>query len=271
MQRRSLAFLFTCAAFLAAGSCRAAHYQVNVYDGYFDPDTLTVYAGDSVTFTNQSSSNPTNVHALNESFRCSAGCRGDGSNASGGPSTSAWADTLTFTTPGDIAYVSDVPVSEGGRGEPAAERQSGTIHVAVVPDGPAITPGFSGNWHDPRANQGGHGLQIEVLPDNGLLVIWFVFDPAGYAQNWIYLQGSYDPATNSAVLPAYLEQRGAFPPHFDASKLTVTPWGLLRLTFTDCDSGTADWTPFTVVGKMGYEATSFPIHRLTHIAGMSCP
>jgi plastocyanin len=251
-------------ALLATGSCHAANYQVSVNDDYFDPQALTIYAGDSITFTNVSTMGPMNVRALNNSFRCAVGCLGDGSGATGNPSSAAWSDTLTFSNPGDISYVSDQRVVEGEK-----NGATGTIHVSVAASGPAIKPGISGNWFNPSANQGGHGLQIEVLPDNGLLVIWFVFGPEGQ-QNWIYSQGAYDPASNSAVLPAYVEEGGFFPPRFNETNVTVMSWGLLRLTFTDCDNGTADWTPNTAVAQMGYEATSFPIRRLTRIAGTSC-
>ena len=264
MNRWRNRFSVTLTALLAAGSCHAANYHVSVNDGYFDPQTLTIYAGDSVTFTNASTSGAKNVHALNDSFRCAVGCRGDGSGATGSPSTAAWSDTLTFANPGDITYVSDRQIAE----EPM-DLKPGAIHVSLAASGPAIRPGVSGNWFNPGPNQGGHGLQIEVLPDNGLLVIWFVFDPSG-RQNWIYSQGRYDPASNSAVLPAFVEEGGFFPPRFDSTNVTVMPWGLLRLTFTDCDNGTADWTPNTDVAEIGYAATSFPIHRLTRIAGTSC-
>jgi plastocyanin len=264
MNRWRNRFSIMLTALLAAGSCPAANYQVSVNDGYFDPKALTIYTGDSVTFTNMSTG-PKNVHALNDSFRCAVGCRGDGSGATGSPSALAWSDTLTFMNPGDVTYVSDHQVSEG-----EMEGEPGTIHVSVAASGPAIRAGISGNWFNPGKNQAGHGLQVEVLPDNGILVIWFVFDPSGHP-NWIYSQGTYDPSSNSAVLPAFVEQGGAFPPHFDESRVAVMPWGFLRLTFTDCDNGTADWTPNTDVAEIGYGATSFPIHRLTRIAGTNCP
>ena len=78
---------------------------------------------------------------------------------------------------------------------------------AMVPAPPPkqnINAGISGNWFNPTANQGGHGFQIEILPNNGMLVIWFVFNPAGTAQNWIYSQGTYDPSSNDTTLPAFL-------------------------------------------------------------------
>ena len=84
-------------------------------------------------------------------------------------------------------------------------------------------------------------------------------------------EGSYDPARNTATLPAFLEQGGAFPPRFDGSKLTATPWGSLRFTFADCDHGSVAWTSNAASAAAGYTDVSFPLLRLTRIAGTTCP
>jgi hypothetical protein len=146
----------------------------------------------------------------------------------------------------------------------------GAYESATASAGPPIGGGLSGNWFDPSANQGGHGFQIEVLPNNGMLVIWFVFNPAGTAQNWIYMQGGYSGGSNTATLPAFLEQGGRFPPNFDSRNVTATPWGSLTLTFTDCDNGTAAWAPNAQSDAAGYAAVTFPIRRLSRIAGTTC-
>ena len=149
----------------------------------------------------------------------------------------------------------------------------GTQASAASSSGPSVVigGGFSGNWFNPTGNQGGHGFQIEVLPNNGMLAIWFVFNPAGTAQNWIYSQGSYDPNSNDAVLPAFLEQGGAFPPNFDGTKVTAPAWGSLEFKFTDCSNGTAEFTPNETALNAGYGHVSFPIQRLTTITGTTCP
>jgi len=146
----------------------------------------------------------------------------------------------------------------------------GAYESASSAAGPRIGAGFSGNWFDPTLGQDGHGFQIEVLPDNGMLVIWFVFNPAGTAQSWIYTQGSYDPEKSTVTLPAILETGGRFPPNFNSSTLTRTPWGLLTLTFADCSNGTATWASNPASAAAGYGDVSFPIRRLTSIAGTSC-
>ena len=247
---------------LGAGHALAGDHVVFVNDGNFDPKDVTIAVGDTVTFKQFGDHAGHNVHATNDSFRCAAGCRGVDPGATGDPVKGDWSDTLTFNTPGQIAYVCD----------PHADFMTGSITVnAVAATGQPIVPGLSGNWNDPTANQSGHGFQIEVLPGNGILAIWFVFDPAGSAQNWIYTQAAYDPAGSTVALPAFLEQGGTFPPHFDASKLTVTPWGTLQLSFSDCDNGTAAWTSNAASSAAGYGDVAFPIKRVTKIAGTTCP
>jgi plastocyanin len=228
----------------------------------FNPANVTIDVGDSVTFTNLGGvSVPHNVHADDNSFRCANGC--DGGGGDGTPAANQWTATVTFTKAGIVDYHCDIHQSMG---------MTGRITVnAVAAAGQNITGGISGNWFNPTANQGGHGFQIEVLPNNGMLAIWFVFNPAGNAQNWIYAQGSYDPASNVATLPAFLEQGGAFPPNFDSGKLTAPAWGSLKFSFSDCNNGTVDWTSNATSLAAGYADTTFPIQRLTSLAGTTCP
>jgi hypothetical protein len=152
-----------------------------------------------------------------------------------------------------------------------SEVDLGAYENASPAAGPRIGAGFSGNWYDPTPGQDGHGFQVEVLPDNGMLVIWFVFNPAGTAQSWIYMQGSYASLSSSVTLPAVLETGGRFPPNFSTSALTRTPWGLLTLTFADCSNGTATWASNPASTAAGYGNVSFPIRRVTGLAGTSCP
>jgi len=227
----------------------------------FNPSNLTINVGDSITFYNIGGiAVAHNVHADDNSFRCANGCDGAGGN--GAPALNDWQATVTFTKPGIVTYRCD---NHGMQG------MTGSITVKAVAAGQNIVGGISGNWFNPTANQGGHGFQIEVLPNNGMLAIWFVFNPAGTAQNWIYAQGSYDPATNTATLPAFLEQGGAFPPNFDSSKLTAPAWGSIQFTFADCNNGTAAWKSNATSAAAGYGDTTFPIQRLTNLAGTTCP
>jgi plastocyanin len=238
----------------------------------FSPSTVTINKGETVTFTyaGNGAAGAHNVHADDNSFRCAKGCDGDGHGGNGNLSSAAWTATVTFNTAGSFRYYCENHGAPGGQG------MSGTVVVNDVappppPPGQNINGGLSGNWFNPTANQGGHGFQIEILPNNGILAIWFVFNPAGTAQNWIYTQGSYDPTQSTVTIPAFLEQGGAFPPNFDSTKVTAPSWGDLTLSFSDCNNGTAAWKSNATSLAAGYGDVTFPIQRLTSIDGTTCP
>ena len=257
MQIRSTPLIPALMLWLAT-PCAAIDHLVYVDDGSFEPKVVTINVGDTVTFKELGTQGAHNVHADDDSFRCSVGCRGDGSGATGDPSKQNWSDTLTFTKPGVIPYACD-PHRDAG--------MVGSITVNAVASF-AIGPGISGNWFNPTSGQDGHGVQFEILPDNGMLAIWFVFTPDGSGQTWLYAQGSYTAGSDTATLPAYLSLGAKFPPNFTHADDHVTQWGTLTFKFTDCNNGTLSWTSTTA----GYPPNgSFPITRATSIAGMTCP
>jgi plastocyanin len=259
------------AIFAATGSAIAANQTVTVGTGAsgmsFSPATVTINKGESVTFTYPGGVLPHNVAADNGSFRCAKGCDDAGGN--GNATSAAFSFTRIFNTAGNIGYYCQI------HGSPGAGMHGNIVVNDTAPPPPTqnINAGISGNWDDPSPNQGGHGFQFEILPNNGMLAIWFVFNPAGTAQNWIYMQGNYDPNSNTTTLPAFLEQGsgGAFPPHFDSSMLNAVPWGSVQFTFTDCNNGTAQWKSNATSLAAGYADVTIPIQRLTTLAGTTCP
>jgi len=128
-----------------------------------------------------------------------------------------------------------------------------------------ITSGFTGAWYDP--NQSGHGLLIEVLPENRLLAYWFAFTPDGTQQAWF---GGDGPILGDvATIYSYQGQGGRWIPNFDPAVYVLQPWGQLTFTFTDCDHGRVD---FAGNGNNSPWGTNhMDITRLTHPAGLSCP
>ena len=254
----------------AAGPAFAANQEVMVGTGaanmQFSPATVTINVGEHVTFKNSGLGGPHNVVADDASFRCSNGCDGAGGN--GNISSALWSATVTFNHAGTFHYYCQDHGAPGGIG------MAGQVIVNDVAPPPPTQPivgGISGNWFNPSANQGGYGFQIEVLPNNGLLAIWFVFNPAGTAQNWLFSQGSYTPGSSDVVLPVFLEQGGAFPPNFNGANITAPAWGSLELKFTDCNNGTAEYTPNEAAVNAQYGHLQFPIQRVTSIAGATCP
>jgi plastocyanin len=227
----------------------------------FTPANLTINAGDTITFKNAGGFHNVVVDNGGGSFRCAAGCDGQGGN--GAPSSASWMATVAFNTAGTFGYHCEIHVSDG---------MIGTVTVNDVappppPPPPSITIGgyMSGNWFDP--DQSGHGFQIEAATSNNMVAIWFVYAPDGSSQNWIYAQGSYDSTKNTVTLPAFLSTGAKFPPNFKPTDATATPWGTLTFTFVDCNHGTASWNST----EQGYGQGTLPITRLTQIDGTTCP
>src|SRR5262249_51322851 len=103
---------------------------------------------------------------------------------------------------------------------------------SALPPPTAITlDGYlSGNWYD--THQSGHVFQLESPGQNAmLLAIWYVDTPNGGAKNWIFAQGRFDTSKNSVPVRGEVSGNGAFPPLFNAAKLTHTPWGTLTFSF----------------------------------------
>ena len=126
-----------------------------------------------------------------------------------------------------------------------------------------IVPAFTGSWYDPA--QSGHGLFVEVLPNNLFLAAWLTFNPAGTEQVWIVGVGDYSGNTakiNSVVQPT----GGRWIPNFDPTRIVNNAWGTLTFTFDDCNHGRVDYS-----SVRGYGTGTMNLTRLTQPAGLACP
>ena len=113
--------------FAAAPAARAATVDVGVGVGglNFSPKNVTINVGDTVRWTN-SSGGFHNVHADDDSFKCSTSC-----NAGSNDPASGWTATHTFNSPGTFNYYCDA------HGGPNGVGMSGTVTV----QGAAPQPG----------------------------------------------------------------------------------------------------------------------------------
>lgn len=130
-------------------------------------------------------------------------------------------------------------------------------------DAATIGPGFTGAWFDPA--QSGHGLFIEILPDNRIQAAWFTFNPAGTEQAWFVGTGTYTGST--ATLTSVAQPSGGrWVLNFDQGHVVFNSWGALTLRFDSCNNGTVEFT-----STLGYGAGSMNLTRLTQPAGLACP
>lgn len=128
-----LVSLLVCAAALAPLAAGAAIVNVGGNSNGFAPQSITINAGDSVTFVNKGGAH--NVVADDGSFRCARGCDGDGRGGNGNASSSNWIASVTFNTPGTIGYFCEVHGMPG-------QGMFGTITVQGVtpPPPPPVDP-----------------------------------------------------------------------------------------------------------------------------------
>ena len=131
-----------------------------------------------------------------------------------------------------------------------------------VSGGFPITAAHSGMWYNPA--QSGHGVTVEILPGNAMLVVWYVFDQAGN-QIWLVGAGNYEGST--AEIEVSISEQGIFPPDFVAADVNTTVWGTLNFNFTDCNNVDFSWQP---AAGVDYAAGELALTRLTGIDGLSC-
>jgi hypothetical protein len=167
--------------------------------------------------------------------------------------------TATLLANGDVLVAGGI----GHAGEGFPIRGTAELYTAE-PHGAAfqIGAGMSGTWYDPA--QSGHGLFIEVLPDNRLLAGWFAFNPAGTSQAWFAGVGTYSGDT-ATITSVDMPTGGRWIPNFDPRSVVHNAWGTLTFRFTDCDHGAVSFnSPSFGVGTMS-------LTRLTRPLGLSCP
>jgi plastocyanin len=146
-QSTAVAIAALCALVIATATpAAAAHFDVVTGSPpSFSPLTLTITAGDTVTFTNVAQGFH-DVHADDNSFRCANGCDGQ-AGGDGSPSTAMWSFTLAFNTPGTVGYHCEIHGVPGGG-------MHGTITVNPAGGSPGNLAFSQGAYSVPE--NGGH-------------------------------------------------------------------------------------------------------------------
>jgi hypothetical protein len=118
-----------------------------------------------------------------------------------------------------------------------------------------------GAWYN--AGSDADGWALEELPDGRALIYWFTHDAAG-EQAWTY--GEAATAGDHVVFTNYRPVGTRFGSGFDASRLLLTSWGSLDVTFDGCDRASLGYSSLDSAFGSGMLA---PL-RLTRLAGAAC-
>lgn len=96
-------------------------HEIRLSNSLFTPNDLTIAPGDIVNFINDAGFH--NVRADDDSFECSEGCLGVGTNLTSEPSSVNWNVFVVFDNLGDVPYYCEQHGNTGGVG------MSGVIRV----------------------------------------------------------------------------------------------------------------------------------------------
>jgi plastocyanin len=218
-------------------------HTVTVGDNFFNPSSLTIAVGDTVTWQNASGGMSHNVTANNGSFA----------------STTAAAFTFshTFNAAGTFNYTCTVHGAS----------MSGTITVQGTQPPPGdefpINEGLNDSWFNPATD--GQGFFITVFPDiQKMFVAWFTYDtqrPSGSAtamlgepgHRWLTAFGDYSGDT--ATLDIELTEGGIFDAVQPAPDQSAD--GTMTIVFAGCNSAQVNFN-IPSAGSSG----SIPIQRI---------
>ena len=131
-----------------------------------------------------------------------------------------------------------------------------------TPNSFAMAPGHTALWYDP--NQDGHGINVYLLADQRIIVIWYVYDNQGNPL-WLLGVGTHDGV--KATLDVTINTGAMFPPDFDSEDVNRVNWGQFNLQFTSCTQGLFKWDP---LAGNGFTAGEMNIKRVISTFGLTC-
>ncbi len=121
-----------------------------------------------------------------------------------------------------------------------------------------IGPQMSGPWGN--VNQSGHGWVLEVLDSaNGseadlMVAFWYVYLDG--APVWLFGVGPI--SGGRALVDMFITSGPDFPPNYDATDLTLSPWGNLTVDFSSETRAVASWT----TSQAGFSGGSMEISQI---------
>jgi plastocyanin len=174
-------------ALFAATASATDHTVIARPNRVFDPATLTIAVGDTVTFMNDPDGpgfhNAASDPGAVTTFRCANGCDGDGGN--GDPDSNLWTATVAFPTAGTVGFHCEVHAGlgmvgtitvGGGGGSPAISIDPTSLTGAAEEGAMTSVPLSVGNTGDADLDWTADTASTDcTAPD---VVPWLSVDPA---------------------------------------------------------------------------------------------
>jgi len=170
-----------------------------------------------------------------------------------------------FTAPDDMVFARifvGVTTNDNGSTDFAVARFDDVRFVLTGATTFAVVAAHTGSWLNPE--QGGHGLNIEILDNNQALIFWYVYTDQ---TNPIRIFGSGNYSGSTITVDASTASGPMFPPNYNARDAHFAPLWQFEVTFTGCNTLTFRWTP---LASNGFTAGEMDMTRLTQIKGMTC-
>jgi plastocyanin len=177
---------------LFAVTASAIDHQIvamNTPNRHFEPPTLEINVGDTVTFINDPADPGFhNAKADDDAvtqFRCANGCDGDGGN--GDPDSNLWSATVTFPTAGTIGYYCEIHGGDGGvgmsgvitvvgtGGTPTLDLSPGALAGAADEGASTVVPLSIGNTGDADLTWSADTAQTDCATPGA--IAWLSLDP----------------------------------------------------------------------------------------------
>lgn len=124
-----------------------------------------------------------------------------------------------------------------------------------------IQNSHSGSWFD--QDRPGHGLSVEVVDDDTMVIYWYVYHPDGTPM-WLISEATIEggTATGDAYYVSGMQFGG-----FDPAQRNLQIWGTVSLTFLSCNSARLSYDSPMSHGGTPFGAGEIDLVRLTFITG----
>ena len=130
-----------------------------------------------------------------------------------------------------------------------------------------VADNYSGSWYDP--DQSGHGLSIEAVDEERLVIYWYTYHPDGTPM-WLITAADLDG--DVAQGNAFYHDGMPFGT-FDPSALNRELWGTVSIRFLNCFTARLSYESDIVHDGVPYGSGEINLVRLTLASGqhLDCP